>query len=233
VVRILVIDDNQEIAEIIGEMLGDDYLADYVTSGDEGLRALGRKKYGLILLDIKMPGKSGYEVLKILKESDKYKQIPVIIISQDATGIEPTLSFGADDFINKPFDKNEIIARVQAVLRRRQFPHGATSEPKPPQASAFRSHPVNRAKVYIDNDRHEVFIKGVKVKLSPMEYRLLALFLGNRGLVLSRGKIIEHLQVANVTDRTIDCHVNHLRNKLGPCRQLLQTVRSFGYRFSE
>lgn len=231
--RILIIDDEPEVANLICEILREKYLAESVTNGDAGLRALARKKYDLILMDLNMPGKSGYEMLRILGESEKYKHIPVIVISIETAGIRPALIFGAADFIAKPFQKIELIARVDAVLNRRDHTRRGGSPTRAVGTSSPGVRLAVEGKICIDPDRHIVLIDGAKVSLSPTEYRLLEIFLENKGLVLSRERIIEHLQNIMVTARTIDSHINHLRRKLGKFSQLLETVRSFGYRLSE
>lgn len=184
---------------------------------------LDRDRPELILLDIMLPGESGFQILKNLKCSEQTESIPVIMTT--AKGMETdkisALNAGADDYLVKPFGMMEMIARIKAVLRR-------TAQARP----GGIKEELTAQGIRMDLQAHEVFIDEESVELTNKEYKLLKLFLSHPGRAYSRDELL--MQVWN-TDfagetRTVDVHIRSLRSKLKAYKDLIQTVRGVGYR---
>jgi two-component system phosphate regulon response regulator PhoB len=174
-----------------------------------------------------LPGVGGLEVCKLLRSNSQTAQTPIIMVS--AKGAEADvvtgLELGADDYISKPFSPKILLARIEAVLRRRS---GVTPVVAP--SDSFEIHGV-----YIHPGKCEVRIEGNKVDLSRTEFQVLSLLARKRGWVFTRSKIVEEVQGPNypVTDRAVDVQIVGLRKKLGNHGDLIETVRGVGYRFKE
>ena len=184
------------------------------------LEALEMQKPELVLLDVMLPEVDGIEILKRLKETDEYKDIPVIMAT--AKGEEDDrikgLDLGADDYIVKPFSMMEMVSRVKAVLRR--------SQPKKTVDT------YSLGGLSLNLEKHTVEIDGNKVQLTYKEFELLRIFLSNPGKVYAREEIF--VQVWNSDymgdSRTLDMHIRTLRQKLGEYGKMIETVRNVGYR---
>lgn len=224
-VTILVVDDEPDIREVIRFALeGADFRVIEAGHADEARRLLGLEDPGLILLDWMLPGRSGLELAQQLKKSAKTRGIPIIMVS--ARGEEEDrvkgLDTGADDYITKPFSPREMVARVNAVLRRSR-----------PEAM---EDIVEIAGLRIDNLGHRVSAEGRPVDIAPTEYRLLHFFMTHADRAYSRSQLLDRVwgDQVYVEERTVDVHVRRLRKALEPTGhdRLLQTVRGLGYRFS-
>jgi DNA-binding response OmpR family regulator len=222
---IAIIDDEPDIRELVSLQLG---RAGFETvtfeKADDFLRFLDSNRPDLIVLDLMLPDADGLDVCKLLRKSDSYSQIPIIMLT--AKGEETDrilgLELGADDYVTKPFSPRELVARVKAVLRR----------DVKPEAENIR----NIAGILsIDPGKHEVKLKGKNVDLTSTEFRILQLLASKRGWVFSRDQILDYLwgQEKAVLDRTIDVHIKHLREKLGEATHFIKNVRSVGYKFEE
>lgn len=223
---ILVVDDEQDIRELIRYNLAKEgYRVECVASGEEALRRVRSVAPDLILLDLMLPGADGLEICRRLKAERRTSGLPVLMLTakgEDAdvvTGLE----LGADDYVVKPFSPRVLLARIRAVLRRRE-------EPGDPDNA-----PVTRGEVLIDPARHEVRVGGQPVTLTALEMRILLALARRPGLVLTRYQIVDATQGegVGVTDRSVDVHIVSLRRKLGDSGSLIETVRGVGYRFRE
>ena len=177
----------------------------------------------LVLLDWMMPEISGIEFLRRLRRDERTADLPVILLTAKAEedNLVQGLDAGADDYVTKPFSPRELIARVRALLRRRDL--GQQEEPIRIQGLVY--DPVS----------HHVSIDGHAVAMGPTEFRLLGFFLTHQDRVYSRDQILNHVWGGNVymDERTVDVHIRRLRKALGDHDRLVQTVRGAGYRFSE
>jgi len=177
----------------------------------------------LILLDINMEEMNGLDVCREIKRDPKISHIPIIMVSimTEEADVVVGLELGAEDYIRKPIQRRELLARVKTVLRRR----GPEPPPQQLEQGPFR----------IDFGSYKAWLDGKQLNLTPKEFELLGLFLRKEGLVLTRGTIAESIWGADFTktSRTVDTHVDQLRRKLGSHRDLIQTLRGVGYRFGE
>ena len=222
---VLVIDDEKDLLELVRYNLEKEHL-DVITASDgqSGLDIGLRHKPDLVLLDLMMPGMNGMEVCKQLRADTRTSRVPIIMLTAKAGETDKIvgLEMGADDYITKPFSVRELLARVRAMLRR--------SSP-----AAAAGEVIRRGKLNIDISRHEVTWANARVLLTATEFRILE-FLANRpGRVLSRDEIIDGAlgRDTSVFNRTIDVHITALRKKLGPGGDHIETVRGFGYKWSE
>jgi DNA-binding response OmpR family regulator len=189
------------------------------TDGEEGLNSVLHMKYDLIVLDILLPKMDGREVLKKIRSMDI--QTPVIFLTakDSESDIVKGLNLGADDYLTKPFSFNELLARLQAILRRGK----AVSSPSRSQV----------ANLILEPDGHRVFREKVKIELTPKEYALLEFFMRHPGQIITRTMISEKVWDVHFDTSTniIDVHVSHLRNKIDKDFEpkLLHTVKGVGY----
>ena len=221
--RILVVEDEPGIA--LG--LEDDLKLEgyHVEVAGDGLTASRRAREGgfdLILLDVMLPGKDGFEVCRELRRAGL--KIPILMLTAKARETEKVmgLELGADDYLTKPFGTRELRARIRALLRRA----GDTAE----------SEPCQFGDVEVDFARGELRRKGEAIELTPIEFKLLGIFVRARGRVLSRGQLIEGTWGADTytSARIVDNHIASLRRKLGDdaaAPRYLRNVRGLGYRF--
>ena len=182
--------------------------------------AISKEIPDLILLDIMLPGEDGISILKRLRASGKTKSVPVIMLTAKSAEYDKVLGLdsGADDYITKPFGVMELISRVKAVLRR------VGPKERNPQLTV--------GDVTINVDKHQVLAKGKEVTLTLKEFELLRYLMENVGLVLTRDKVLETVwgyEYEGET-RTVDVHIRTLRQKLGDCGSMIETVRGVGYR---
>lgn len=224
--RILVIEDNRNLATGLRNNLEiEGYQVDVAADGQTGLALARSSSPDLIVLDLMLPGMDGYRVLKTLREEGSDK--PVLILSARGEETDKVLGFhlGADDYVAKPFGLLELLARVDALLRR-----AASAGSKAKLAA-----PVTFGDVHIDPGTHTVKRAGAPVLLRPKEYELLVALLQRRGQVVSRAELLEEVwgYSGEVYSRTVDTHVAELRRKLednaAEPRHIL-TVRKSGYR---
>jgi two-component system, OmpR family, response regulator CpxR len=217
--RILVIEDDPDLCGAIVDLFRD---AGYQVEAElDGLRGLARLRKGifdLLVLDIVLPGRSGLEILSDLRRQSR---LPVIVVTgmAETCNLVKGLELGADDYVAKPFDADELLARTRAILRRCATP----SDPAPRQleASGLALSPASRNASYC----------GKALDLTAMECEILELLLRSVGRVVTRDELSLHLynRTATAYDRTIDTHVSHIRRKLGEGRNLIISVRGAGY----
>jgi len=227
--KILIVEDELDIRELIALHLGrEGYPVDQCESGADGLKKIQENHYQLIVLDWMLPDMSGLDILKRVKSNEGTKALPVIMVTArgEATDIVEGLESGADDYLAKPFDTDVLLARVSALLRRVSLGVGDTQK-KPSEVLKLGNLEINTA-------LHEARCSGELLDLTPSEFKLALTLVSNRGRVLTRKALIEEIQGKgiSVVDRAIDTHVFGLRKKLGPCSELIETVRGVGYRVS-
>jgi two-component system phosphate regulon response regulator PhoB len=221
--RILVVDDEADIvALIVYHLAKAGYRVSTAATGTDGLEAARRERPALVILDLMLPGLSGYDVLEQLRAAEPTKGVGVLMLT--ARVEEPDrvrgLVLGADDYLTKPFSPQELVLRVGAILRRMATPSSAPSD-------VLAIGPI-----HIDRSEHRVRVDGSAVDLTPTEYKLLLTLAERRGRVQARGHLLETVWDAapDIQTRTVDMHVQRLRAKLGSAGNLIETVRGFGYR---
>ena len=218
--KLLIVDDEEAIREVIREYaLSNDYEVIEAENGDEAIKCMNNyKDINLIILDIMMPKMDGYTALKEIR---KNYNTPVIMLSARADEYDKLQSFdlGVDDYVTKPFSPKELMARVKAVLNRK--------------------NDLKKEYIYkdlkVDYLGHTVYVDNNELKLTPKEYELLCYFIKNKGIALSREVLLNKIWGYDFygDDRTIDTHIKMLRNNLGKYMDLIVTVRSMGYKYEE
>lgn len=223
--RVLVIEDEGDVRELQLVHLRREGLDPVgVETAEEGLSRLqSGESFDLVVLDWMLPGMSGLELLRKLGTDPTRAPVLMVTARADTADVVLGLEAGADDYIIKPFEIPVFLARVRALLRRAGAQKAAGGAP----ARRFRVGGLS-----LDLDRHEVQCGGQEVQLTPSEFKLLAALMTHRGRVLSRERLIELIQGegVSVVDRAIDTHVFGLRKKLGPCAEVIETIRGVGYR---
>ena len=220
--RILVIDDDPDIRGLVAELLGRaGMIVDQAPDGRAGLRALHESPPDLVVLDVAMPDLDGWETLERIRD---LTEVPVLMLT--ARGAEPDrvrgLKAGADDYVVKPFGRQELVARIQALLRR--TPAGGEAEQETYSDDLLR----------IDFAQHGVTFAGREVMLTPLEFKLLSTFARHPRQVLSRDELLELVWGEDVSADQVKLYVGYLRRKLDPedpARVPIETVRGFGYRY--
>ena len=179
----------------------------------------------LILLDIMLPDEDGVSILKKLKSRPDTENIPVIMMTAKSSEYDKVLGLdsGADDYITKPFGVMELISRVKAVIRRSDLSKGSAGEV------------LKIGELVLDEQKHEVYARGQEVSLTFKEFELLSYLMKNRGLVLSRDKILNTIWNYEYEgeSRTVDVHIGSLRQKLGTCGDFIKTIRGIGYKIED
>jgi len=223
--RVLVVEDERDIAALVAyHLTREGYRVRTADSGAEALQAVSHERPDLVILDLMLPGFSGYDILAELRRREATAEVPVIVLTarRDEEDRVKGLELGADDYVTKPFSPRELVLRVAAVLRRVQSP-----------AVAGSGRMLTGGPIAVDLDALHVAVDGRPVELTPTEYRLLVALMERRGRVQSRQQLLEsawdiHVRIET---RTVDMHVQRLRAKLGHAGKWIETVRGFGYRF--
>ena len=218
-IKILVVDDESRMRKLVKDFLGREGYQ--VLEAGDGLEAMeafyAEKDIALIILDVMMPKMDGWEVCKTIR---RYSQVPIIMLTARSEERDELLGFelGVDEYISKPFSPKILVARIEAILRRRNGV--ATGEIL--EADGIR----------VDKDAHEVTVDGKPVDLSNKEFELLTYFMENKGIALSREKILNNVWNYDYFGdaRTIDTHVKKLRSKLGPKGDNIKTIWGMGYK---
>ncbi|AHI01730.1 response regulator transcription factor [Kutzneria viridogrisea] len=222
--RVLIVEDEESFADPLAFLLRKEgFTAAVAITGQEALEEFDRNGADIVLLDLMLPGMSGTDVCKALRQRSA---VPVIMVTARDSEIDKVvgLELGADDYVTKPYSARELIARIRAVLRR-----GGESEELLPQV-------LEAGPVRMDVERHVVTVDGGEVSLPLKEFDLLEYLLRNVGRVLTRGQLIDRVWGADYVGdtKTLDVHVKRLRSKIEPdpsAPQHLVTVRGLGYKF--
>lgn len=221
--RVLVVDDEPDIVALCAYHLAKaGYRVVTAASGSDALEQARGQRPALIVLDLMLPGMSGYDVLQQIRADDGLKQTPVLMLTarrEEADRIRG-LTLGADDYLTKPFSPQELVLRVGAILRR-VGSSGASSQ------DVLKIGPIR-----IDRGEHKVTVGDQEMELTPTEFKLLLTLAERPGRVQSRSHLLETVWDAapDIQTRTVDMHVQRLRGKLGAAGELIETVRGFGYR---
>ncbi len=222
--RILVVDDEPDITALVAYHLAKaGYRVSTAANGPDALRAAREERPDIVILDLMLPGVSGYEVLQELRRRDETRDVGVILLTarREETDRIRGLSLGADDYLTKPFSPQELALRVAAVLRR-------LAAPAVSSGSTLAAGPIT-----IDRAAHRALLDGQELQLTTTEYKLLLTLLERRGRVQTRPQLLETVWEAqpDIQTRTVDMHIQRLRTKLGEEGKMIETVRGFGYRF--
>ena len=232
--RVLVVDDESDIVALVAYHLArSGYQVATAATGAEALAVAARERPALVVLDLMLPDRSGFEVLEELRAAESTRRLAVLMLT--ARGGEADrirgLSLGADDYLAKPFSPQELVLRVGAILRRVAAP-AAGDVPRGAPESAARDDVLTIGPIRIDRAAMTVDADARRVDLTPTEYRLLVMLAERRGRVQARTHLLETVWEAapDIQTRTVDMHVQRLRAKLGEAGELIETVRGFGYR---
>ena len=218
--RILVVDDEKDIVELVTfhlEQKGFSVLK--AGDGETALSILFDENVDLLILDLMLPGMNGLEVLKSLREHPRIAGLPVILLTAKAAEVDKIVGFemGTDDYLTKPFSVKELVARVEALLRR---------------AGGFNREGAFSAMGFaVDFRSHKASVNGAPVELSPREFAILEFLHSHRGRVMSRRQILEKAfgMDAAAEERAVDVNLARLRDKMGPAKAALRTVKGYGY----
>lgn len=224
--KILVVDDEADIRDILQFNLENaGFNVEAVSSAEEALEVLS-DNHGLILLDVMMHGMSGFELAAKLREEGNLTPIIFLTAKDTQDDLLTGFSAGADDYIPKPFSIQEVIARVNAVVRRTEAIAAVQVTPS--------NNLVKVGKVEIDVARKTVIVEGQSVQFSKKEFEILSLLATNTGKIFSRDDLISELwkDAPYVLDRTVDVHIARIRSKLGECKGYLTNRSGYGYTFN-
>ena len=221
--RILIVDDESDIIALIRRNVEREGYS--VTSADDGMKAVELCKtedFDLIIMDVMMPDMDGFTACKKIRES---KDIPVLMLSARGTEYDKLFGFevGIDDYVTKPFSPKELMARVRVIINR----HAG--------AMPAREDPILCCGIEIDTLGRNVTVNGERVDLTAKEYDILLILVRNKGIVLSRERILNEVWGYDYygDDRTVDWQIKLLRGKLGTRRDCIKTIRGIGYKFEE
>lgn len=219
---IYLLEDDSNIRDFVLYALnGQDMEAEGFERPSEFWEALSRRMPDLLLLDIMLPEEDGMEILRKLRAKPDTRRLPVIMLTAKDTEFDRVLGLdeGADDYVAKPFSMLELVSRIRAVLRR----SGGS-------AADFRL-----GRLYISPEKHQVQVDGQDVALTLKEFELLRILLENRGRVLTRTQLQDHVwgYEFDGESRTVDVHIRTLRQKLGACGEIIETVRGVGYKIGD
>jgi two-component system phosphate regulon response regulator PhoB len=222
--RILVVDDEPDITALVAYHLARaGYRVSTAANGAEALRLARTERPDLVILDLMLPGVSGYDVLAELRRLDDTRDVGVILLTARREEVDRIrgLTLGADDYLTKPFSPAELSLRVKALLRRLAAPSVAAG-------STIVAGPLT-----VDRTAHRASLNGQELPLTATEFKLLVTLLERRGRVQTRPQLLETVWEAqpDIQTRTVDMHVQRLRAKLGEQGRMIQTVRGLGYRY--
>ncbi len=222
VTTVLIVEDERDLLSLLDFNLRQAGFQTLLAgSGAEALGHLARTAPDLVVLDLMLPDMPGTEICRRLKASDRTRHVPVVMLTAKGEEVDRVVGFelGADDYVVKPFSVRELVLRLQAVLRRAA---GSTEEAARTQVGPLR----------LDLSAHRAWVGADELPLTPLEFRLLQTFMTRAGRVQSREQLLSDVweMSPDLETRTVDTHVKRLREKLGPARDLLETVRGIGYR---
>ena len=221
--RVLVVDDEPDIVALVAyHLVKAGYRVSTSSNGAEAVAQARQDRPSIVVLDLMLPGMSGFEVLEQLRADDSTRDVAVLLLTarKDEPDRIKGLSLGADNYITKPFSPQELVLRVGAILRRIQ------------QGQQQAGDTLRVGPIAIDRAAHRVSVDGRDLDLTPTEYRLLLTLAERRGRVQARAHLLETVWEAapDIQTRTVDMHVQRLRTKLESAGELIETVRGFGYR---
>ncbi len=220
--KLLIVDDEENIREVLKEYA--EFEGHEVDEAGDGMKAIEMAKakdYDIIIMDVMLPRLDGYSACKEIR---KFKQTPMLMLSARGEEYDKLHGFdvGIDDYVVKPFSPKEVMARVNAIVKRNSM----AASPTAASVEKFEGLEINFTS-------RDVFIDGEKANLTPKEYDLLFYLVRNKNIALTRNKLLEEVWGYDFfgDDRTIDTHIKMLRNNLGPYRKFIVTLRGLGYKF--
>ena len=228
--QLLIIDDDRELCELVAELLSEEgFRVEVANRSEAGLGRALSGEHSLVVLDVMMPGMNGFEVLRRLRAEGSGIHVLMLTARGDDVDRIVGLEIGADDYLPKPFNPRELIARIQAIMRRvRQ--RGAANAALEGSATGR----LSVGDVEVDTGTRRVWRDGETIELTNVEYEILAILLRSAGLVVKREELVRSVlgRELSVFDRSIDMHISHLRKKLGHQMgdvERIKTVRGVGY----
>jgi two-component system phosphate regulon response regulator PhoB len=223
---VLIVDDEPDIVATVAFNLEREGFRT-VSAGrgaDALILARSEPRPDLVVLDLMLPDVSGIEVCRRLKQEERTRRIPVLMLTAKADAVDRVVGFelGADDYVVKPFSVRELVLRIKAILRRGE----------PAESSAG---PLRHGRLVLDIEAHRVWVDDTEVHLTALEFRLLGTLVQRRGRVQTREALLDEVwdMSGDITTRTVDTHVRRLRKKLGAASDYIETLRGVGYRFAE
>ncbi len=227
--KVLLVEDEADVRELmLLHLKREGVEVQAVEDGEEALKLLQSGHYDLVVLDWMLPGLSGLEICKRIRQQgfiQNQSPLPVLMVTAraDTSDIVIGLEMGADDYITKPFEIPVFLARVRALIRRSLFQKDTSSGER-----------FQVGELVLDVEAHRVTCQSQELDLTPSEFKLLSALMSNQGRVLSRERLIDLVQGQGVAvvDRAIDTHIFGLRKKLGSCADVVETIRGVGYRVS-
>ncbi|HHB74950.1 MAG TPA: response regulator transcription factor [Desulfobulbus sp.] len=225
---ILVIEDDLDIQQLVSyNLIKAGFNVSCADSGEEGLQVLQNESIDLLLLDLMLPGKDGMEICTMIRKKAATASMPIVMMTAkgEEEDIVSGLAAGADDYVPKPFSPKILIARIQAVLRRRQEKKNAEQKPA--------DEKIIYPSLVIHPGRYEVLVEGKQVHLTTTEFTILEQLASRPGWVFSRRQLIDAIRGYDylITPRAIDVQIFGLRKKMGQLGSYIETVRGVGYRF--
>jgi two-component system response regulator CpxR len=225
--RLLIVDDDRELVKLLTRFLqGEAFQVDAAYDHASGLSAALAGQHELIVLDVMLPGGSGFELLKELRRQSR---VPVLLLTAKGEAVDRIvgLEIGADDYLAKPFDPRELVARIRAIFRR-------TREPAPTSVGPEQDETLTAGDITMSLGSRGVICAGTAVDLTSVEFNVLELLLRHAGSVVTREQIAEAAlgRPLNFLDRSVDVHVSHVRRKLAACHggdDLIRPIRGIGY----
>jgi DNA-binding response OmpR family regulator len=220
---VFIVDDEPDILELVNLSLTKvGFLTETFERAEQMLKALAQKAPDLLILDLMLPDADGLELCQKLRQQDKYKKLPIVMLTArvELDDRIQGLDYGADDYITKPFAPRELIARIKAVLRRAQW-------------ETLNKVLEIEAGLKIDFNKYEVYVNQKRADLTTTEFKILQLLTKRPGWVYNRQQILDYLWGNDkiVIDRTIDVHIKNLRDKLDRFGDYIKNIRGVGYKF--
>jgi len=226
--HILLVEDEEDILALMHyNLMREGFRVSLAMTGEEGLAAIREDPPDLVVLDLMLPNMDGLEVCRVIKSTPEYRNLAVVMVTArgEEADVVAGLELGADDYVTKPFNPREVVARVRAVLRRSQ-------------GEAAPARVLHVGALTVDLDQHLVTVAGESINLTPTEFSLLQALAQHPGHTLTRLELIEVALGYSYEgmERTVDTHIKNLRKKItqaGAPKDLIQTVFGVGYRLSQ
>jgi len=221
---ILIVDDEEDLVATVAYALEEEGWQ--TLSAHDGKTALEmatrQPPPDLVLLDLMLPDRSGTEICRELRSLDHTRHVPIVMVTARSDEIDRVVGFevGADDYVSKPFSLRELVLRVKALLRRSERPESPSPD-------------LRFGALRVDSSAHQVWVDGIEIALTALEFRLLSTLLVRRGRVQSREILLNDVwgHDPGLPTRTVDTHIQRLRKKIGPASAYIETLRGTGYRF--
>jgi two-component system response regulator CpxR len=232
--RILIIDDDLELCELVTEFLSSEgFVCESVHDGESGLTKAANGSYALVVLDVMLPGLNGFDALRRIRRTERAAYLPVLMLTARGEEVDRIvgLELGADDYLPKPFNPRELVARIRAVLRRAEK---FESLAPPPEK-------ITLGDVELDRGTYSAYCGAAPVELTVVEFELLAILLRSAGRVVTREELVKSVldRQFSPLDRSIDMHISNLRKKLGHKISIdgrsverIRNVRGVGYMYA-